>query len=216
MYWVVNGKNTADFYSEYSVTFTGVRCKANCFEVVIKPVDENKTIETTDRLWSNPNSWPPENKVPVAGDKVEIKPGWNMIMDLNVTPIFNYTEINGLLTFKPNMSHHFRTKVLMVRAGELHIGNATHPHLNETKITLHGRKEDPAYAFDNSIAAVNKFFANINKVRIFGGARKKTLSRLHKPATKGSKEIYVEPSLDFVKGDQLTLAPTTYEFHAVD
>jgi hypothetical protein len=36
------------------------------------------------------------------------------------------------------------------------------------------------------------------------------MTRLHRPALAGDKEILVEPSLDLVKGDRLALVPTSY------
>ena len=61
----------------------GIRCVGPCM------ADINQTaIESTYRYWSNASSWD-NGTVPVAGDNVEIKSGWNMILDVNITPIVN-------------------------------------------------------------------------------------------------------------------------------
>ncbi len=56
-------------------------------------------VENTVRLWSNPSTWT-SGKVPVAGEDVEILPGKNIVFDLEESPIYNYIQINGRLTFK--------------------------------------------------------------------------------------------------------------------
>lgn len=109
-----------------------------------------------------------------------------------------------------------QTVGLFVRGGELSIGNTTHPHKDEAKIILHGNESDGSFVFDDSIRIGTKFIVNINKVSMVGTTRKKYLTRLHKAAHKGSKEIFVEPSLDFVKGDRLGIAPTSFDEFAKD
>jgi hypothetical protein len=108
-----------------------------------------------------------------------------MTMDLEETPVLGYVEINGLLTFSNHFNHNFRAKIITIRAGELQIGTAEEPYTAQANITLHGAKEDEAKAFDNDIAAINKFLANINKLSIYGKPRTKTMTRLHAPAKKG-------------------------------
>jgi hypothetical protein len=61
----------------------------------------NTPVENTTRRWSDPKSWN-TNKIPVAGDNITIESGWNMIYDVAVSPILNYLEINGRLTFENN------------------------------------------------------------------------------------------------------------------
>jgi len=59
---------------------------------------------------------------------VIIPPGQNFIFDLEESPIYNYVEINGRVTFMPQMPKlHLRAKYIFVRAGELNIGNKTNP-----------------------------------------------------------------------------------------
>jgi hypothetical protein len=48
--------------------------------------------------WSDPSNWP-EERLPEEGEDVDILPGWNMILDLEETPILNMVTINGRLTF---------------------------------------------------------------------------------------------------------------------
>ena len=48
----------------------GHRCVWDCLEVI-----EELECEETGRLWSKPSSWE-SGKVPVAGETIEIKSGW--------------------------------------------------------------------------------------------------------------------------------------------
>lgn len=214
-YLGVNGKNSSDLYSEFRITLEGVRCVDSCFEIVLDGINDTNVTNSTSMLWSDPTSWP-TGKVPEEGEDVHIEPGWNMTMDLEETPIFAYVEINGLLRFSNDSAHNFRSKIITIRAGELQIGSAEYPYLNQTNITLHGAKEDPAKAFDNDIAAVNKFIANINKLSIYGKPRTQTMTRLLAPALKGVTEITVETGLDLEAGDRLAIAATSFNALASD
>ena len=80
----------------------GLRCiSGTCKleDVVVKP------LEPGQRLWSDPNSWEGKygpGKCPGANDEVQIPSGWNMLLDLEETPIFKSVTINGRLSFIQN------------------------------------------------------------------------------------------------------------------
>ena len=48
---------------------------------------EDAEIEKDYRRWSNPNSWS-TGKLPVEGEEVLIEPSWNMLYDLEDSPVF--------------------------------------------------------------------------------------------------------------------------------
>jgi hypothetical protein len=58
-------------------------CIGACFDGITDVVVENGT-----RYWSNATSWL-NNTLPVEGDDVVIESGWNMVLDLPVTPILS-------------------------------------------------------------------------------------------------------------------------------
>ena len=92
----------------------GYRCVSSCLAA-----KDDLPLETTTRLWSDPDSWD-SGVLPKEGDDVEIKSGRNFIFDLEFSPLFNSIEINGQLTFKADSPRlHLRTKYLFVRAGRL-------------------------------------------------------------------------------------------------
>jgi hypothetical protein len=80
-------------------------------------------------------------------------------------------RVNGILIFSDEMDVHLRAKHIFVRAGELHIGNETHPYQHNGLITLFGEKNAEAIVYDNAIEAGNKLIANVNVVKMYGKQR---------------------------------------------
>jgi hypothetical protein len=101
-------------------------------------LEEDVPIEDTKRYWSDTANWPNE-ELPKEGDDVFIEQGWDMILDIAETPILNSLEINGILTFNDtDYDITLNSHRVYVRAGELHIGNETHPYSSVATIVLHG------------------------------------------------------------------------------
>ena len=126
---VFNGKDL----TRTKLVITGERCVGPCIKAI-----NTTPIENTTRRWSDPKSWT-SGKIPVAGDNVTIESGWNMLYDVAVSPIINYLEINGRLTFEDGVKDlQLNSYYIFVRAGELLIGNETNPFQNNAEIVLYG------------------------------------------------------------------------------
>jgi len=202
----VDGKNK----SRRSIKLVGYRCKKWCPGGV-----EEKPLETTVRRWSNPEAWP-TGRVPAEGDEVLVESGWNMLYDIEESPIFGKIEINGRLTFEDGVKDlHLRAKSIWVRAGELVIGNSTHPFQKTAKITLHGEKADEHLLIDNLVETGNKVLVNTNRIELYGKARH-THSRLTREVYPGSSTIFVATGLDWVAGDKIGIAPTGMRYNDTD
>lgn len=142
------------------------RCVGPCLPAVTEVA-----VESNVRLWSNDASWP-SGKVPLAGEDVVIEPGKNFVFDLEESPIYTYIQINGRVTFKEDAPKlHMRAKYVFVRAGELFIGNKTHPFKGQAQITLYGEKDNQHIVYDNAVEAGNKIIANTNLIQIYGKPR---------------------------------------------
>lgn len=89
--FVVNGKPEPRM-----IQIDGYRCQASCME----SIDETE-ISGPEIFWSDVSNWPGE-VLPAEGDFVEVEPGWNMVYDLEDSPIFEMLTINGRLTFAPD------------------------------------------------------------------------------------------------------------------
>jgi len=73
----------------------GVRCIGGCLEDV-----EDVDIEDGLRYWSELDDWDGTiDHLPEAGEMIEIIPGWNMIYDIDDSPVLEMLTINGRLTF---------------------------------------------------------------------------------------------------------------------
>lgn len=105
---LINGKNS----TRNPLVMKAYRCVGPCL-----PPVTTVPIESTIRYWSNITSWV-SGKVPIAGEDVVIPPGQNFIFDLDVSPIYNYVQINGRVTFLDGApSLHLQAKYVFVRAG---------------------------------------------------------------------------------------------------
>lgn len=80
IHYIINGKNA----SRTSLIMQCHRCIGPCI-----PAVQNQLIETNIRYWSKPESWT-SNRVPLEGEDVVVEPGWNMIYDLEESPIYRY------------------------------------------------------------------------------------------------------------------------------
>lgn len=83
----INGKNS----SRRSIRLNGYRCVNTCpgMGAIVE-----KELETTVRYWSNPEHWT-KGVVPKFNESVEVESGWNMIYDLEESPIYDMVQING-------------------------------------------------------------------------------------------------------------------------
>jgi len=209
--WIVNGKNTTK-YKQNKINFKGFRCIGACNE----DIDEVDELGPA-KLWSVPASWP-SGECPKAGDDVTIESGVDMIYDLEgESPIFTLFIVNGRVSIKDDVKNAtLHAKHIFIRAGELHIGNKTHPFLNKFTIILHGEKDAKAIVYDNAIEAGNKLIANLNVMRIYGKQRSHHFSRLLQEAKKGDKKITIQKGMDLEAGDRIALLPTSYDNMASD
>jgi hypothetical protein len=172
-------------------------------------------MENRTRYWSNAADWP-NNTIPGNGSDVIINSGWNMIFDLEESPLYKVVQINGLLTFKNDSDRHLHAEHIFIRAGELHIGSEEYPFQYKATITLHGEKEKESIVYDNAIEAGNKIIANIGKIKMYGKKRTQTIARLHAVANKGDTQITLDANLDLVPGDRIALAATSLAHLASD
>ena len=77
MHFVVNGRDDSS-----SMKITGYRCKDYC---KIDPVEDPDV--RTELRWSDNSTWPHLGHVPEEGDEVEIMDGWEVVYDVETSPI---------------------------------------------------------------------------------------------------------------------------------
>src|SRR5688572_10574605 len=89
--------------------------------------------------WSESATWP-GGKVPVAGDKVTIEKGRDVVLDVS-PPALGSLTINGKLSFADNKDLELTTEWIMVH-GELEIGTEKAPHTRKATITFTDNVKD--------------------------------------------------------------------------
>src|SRR4029434_10456639 len=83
--------------------------------------------------WSDAGTWP-DRKVPVAGDKVTIAAGKDVLLDVS-PPALGGLTIDGKLSFANNKDLELTTEWVMLH-GQLEIGSETSPHTRKATITF--------------------------------------------------------------------------------
>jgi cell migration-inducing and hyaluronan-binding protein len=153
--------------------------------------------------WSDPASWP-GRKMPVAGDKVTIERGKEVILDVN-TPALAGLHVEGKLSFANTADVELTTEWIMIH-GELEIGTEAAPHTRRATITLtdNVKSEEMAGMGDRGIM-VSGGTLNLH------GDRKNTWTKLSSTAAAGSNSINVLNASGWRVGDEIVLASTDYD-----
>lgn len=210
--FVINGKNLDEGGNE-------IRIDAHqCFSGSCTETVEDVEISEEIYYWSDPTVWP-ENRIPEEGDEVEILPGWNMIIDVEETPLLALLTINGRLTFSANETGpahiHIHSYGVFVYAGELIIGTEEEPYPHKATITLYGDPSALDVQLSGAVEAGNKVLINTGYVSMVAPTRD-MMTRLRQTAKKGDREIFVYPGLDWAAGDKIFLAPSAVQWEHVD
>jgi len=170
---------TPDFIDE--LKWIGVR------GATVEEIDDSLVLSDDECLWSVPECWTATNNgaVPVADDSIVIDGSMNIVLDVNATdmPILKSLEINGKLRFQDGSDKALKSYKIWVRAGELHIGNATHPFNSRADITMYGNDLEEYWAYTASTEVGNKGLIITGKVYMYGAARgTATKGRLYRSA----------------------------------
>jgi cell migration-inducing and hyaluronan-binding protein len=152
--------------------------------------------------WSDRATWP-NKKVPVAGDKVEIASGKEVILDVNPPALAGLT-INGKLSFSDKSDLELSTEWIMVH-GELEIGTEATPYTHKATITLTDNvKNEQMMGMGDRGIMLSGGTLNLH------GDRTNTWSKLSSTAEAGSTSIQVLNAAQWKVGDEIVLASTDY------
>src|SRR5690349_3403589 len=151
--------------------------------------------------WSDPATWP-NRKVPVAGDKVTIDAGKEVVLDVN-TPPLNGLTINGKLSFANNKDLELITEWIMIH-GELEIGTEKAPHTRKATITLTDNvKGEDISGVGGTTDRVDRGIMLMGGTLNLHGPEKSTWTKLAKTAEAGSTSIEVLSAADWRAGDEI-------------
>jgi cell migration-inducing and hyaluronan-binding protein len=153
--------------------------------------------------WSDPATWP-NNKVPAAGEKVEIPSGKDVILDVS-PPALGGLTISGKLSFADNADLELSTEWIMLH-GELQIGTEAKPHTRKATITLTNNVPD-----EQMMGMGDRGIMLSGGTLNLHGDRTNTWTKLSKTAEAGSTSIDVLNAAQWKVGDEIILASTDYD-----
>src|SRR5436190_18269884 len=164
--------------------------------------------------WSDPATWP-GRKVPVAGDKVTIEKGKDVVLDVS-PPALNGLTIQGKLSFADNKDLELTTEWIMVH-GELEIGTEKAPHTRKATITFTDNVKDEDISGiggtnDRSDRGMMLMGGTLN----LHGNRTNSWTKLSKTAAAGSNSIEVLNAAGWRAGDMIVLASTDFDPHQAE
>jgi hypothetical protein len=152
--------------------------------------------------WSDPATWP-NNRVPVAGEKVTIASDQEVLLDVS-PPALSGLTINGKLIFADELDLALTTEWIMV-FGELQIGTEANPFTHKAIITLTDNNEgEQLMGMGDRGIMLSGGTLNLH------GNITNTWTRLAETAEKGSNTIIVLNADQWQVGDEIVLASTDY------
>jgi hypothetical protein len=203
LYMRINSYNPLNLTNNL-MKVTAVQCSNN--NCGLTPPDA-VPIENFVRRWSDPTNWV---KVPADGDDVEIKKGWNMLLDV-VTPNLKTVTINGNLIWDPVAEFvELKAQNILVYSGRLEIGTRDSPYTKKTKVTLLGNRFTNNIAINNIVKLPNKVLASIGEISMFGEDRFPYTTKLLNSAKIGDTKITVGKNLKWKLGDEIVIGTTSF------
>src|SRR5271157_4540664 len=171
---------------------------------------QQKTSSTTSgKRWSDPATWP-NRKVPVAGDKVTIDAGKEVVLDVN-TPPLNGLTIDGKLSFANNKDVELTTEWIMLH-GELEIGTEKAPHTRKATITFTNNvKDEDISGVGGTTDRVDRGILLMGGTLNLHGDRTNSWTKLSSTANAGAASIQVLNAAGWRVGDEIVLASTDYD-----
>ncbi len=159
--------------------------------------------------WSDPATWP-NRKVPVAGDKITIDAGKEVVLDVN-TPALAGVTINGKLSFANTADVELTTEWIMLH-GELEIGTEKAPHTRKATITFTNNvKDEDISGVGGTTGKVDRGIMLMGGTLNLHGDRTNTWTKLSSTANAGATSIQVLNAAGWRVGDEIVLASTDYD-----
>ena len=148
--------------------------------------------------------------MPVAGDKVTIAKGKDVVLDVS-PPALGSLSIDGKLSFANNRDLELTTEWILLH-GELEIGTEARPHTRKATITFTNNVKDEDIggmggANDRSDRGIMLMGGTLN----LHGDRTNTWTKLAQTAAAGSTAIQVLDAAGWRVGDEIVLASTDFD-----
>jgi hypothetical protein len=162
--------------------------------------------------WSDDSTWAGEF-APMLGETVAIQKGVSLLFDVDSTEVLNAVLVEGALIFPSDAdpAHHrrFDAHYIFVRGPEskLEAGTEEDPYTSRLTITMHSKIEDPYIPiYGNKCIGLRQGTLDLHGVK-----RSTTWTVLEKTAEAGTNQITLSESVDWVVGDVIGVASTSYQ-----
>jgi cell migration-inducing and hyaluronan-binding protein len=180
---------------------------ASVFAVV--QAQEGRSAAARPTNWSARATWP-DGKVPVAGDKVTIPAGREVVLDVS-PPALGGLTIDGKLSFANNRDLELTTEWIMVH-GELEIGTEKAPHTRKATITFTNNvKDEDISGIGGTTDRVDRGIMLMGGTLNLHGDRTNTWTKLASTANAGATTIQVLNAAGWRVGDEIVLASTDFD-----
>src|SRR5213592_2231051 len=176
---------------------------------VFAVVQAQNALAVKQSRWSDPATWP-DRKVPVAGDKVTIEKGKDVVLDVS-PPALGSLTIEGKLSFADNKDLELTTEWIMLH-GELEIGTEKAPHTRKATITFTDNvKDEDISGVGGTTDKVDRGIMLMGGTLNLHGDRQNTWTKLSSTAAAGATSIVVLNAAGWKVGDEIVLASTDYD-----
>jgi len=154
-------------------------------------------------LWSDSDTWA-GGHIPLAGDKVTISSGLDVVLDTD-TPELSGLTINGKLSFSDEADLELSTEWILI-FGELEIGTESDPHESNATITLTDNvQNEQLMGMGDRGIMLSGGTLNLH------GNRTNAWTKLAETANAGATLIQVLDASEWQMGDQIVLASTDFD-----
>src|SRR4030095_8918149 len=176
--------------------------------IAVVHAQEGKSPAVKQTRWSEAATWP-DRKVPVAGDKVIIAAGKDVVLDVS-PPALGGLTIDGKLSFANNKDLELTTEWVMLH-GQLEIGSETSPHTRKATITFTNTVKDEDFGGLGGNDRSDRGIMIMGGTLSLHGDRTNSWTKLSKTAEAGSNSIDVLNAAGWRVGDEIVLASTDFD-----
>jgi hypothetical protein len=160
--------------------------------------------------WSADTTWGGEF-APLEGESIYIPKGLNLLVDIDSTPQLNAIIVEGTLIIAPDVDPtHHRTldaHYIFVNGGRMEVGTEAFPYTSKITITMHGDITSPYLpTYGNKVLGVRH-----GTLDMHGPERSPTWTLMETTAEPGATQITLRTAVDWMVGEQISIAPTSYE-----
>jgi hypothetical protein len=150
--------------------------------------------------------------IPVAGDAVEIPPGFHVLFDFdyNDTNVLEKIVVYGKLEFLDGADRELHVRAI-VNFGEVQIGSPETPFAHRAEIVLHGNRTSNTVVVSDQHFLGNKMIANFGNISMVGARTDHVHVKLAATVAINATSLSLITPVDWAVNDTLVLSGTAYQ-----